>query len=381
MQRRKKQLLGLVGLVMVAAMTILACILPSPGASAADGQNTTVRVQVVGNGSRSVIEILSIDDQEVFVTRRIKLEFRYAKATLVKAFLKNLGAVTPTRAGMEADADEVEIPLGGSKCNVGTADEFTIPDDQTVAYEDSFTTCTTDVELPGDLVGAYGVKFSLRAAAYNGNVGSSHQDNVEFTYLPARFVGETTYDTNGNPVVKIEMGSAVKHYEIVIFDKDGKPVFGSIDGTEGKYAALEYDGWPENTTVEDEGKTKPETVTLPFSGKDLASGKYQIVLIAYDGNDSKTIIALDYATADYDASKDHGGSPSHPGGPNDPDDPDKPGDPNDPNNPDRPDVPDTGINLLNGLNISQRDYIITGLLAFGLVIGFAIFLIVRRNRR
>lgn len=81
--------------------------------------------------------------------------------------------------------------------------------------------------------------------------------------------------------------------------------------------------------------------------------------------------------------------PSNPK-PDKPTDPNEPDGPNNPNNPDRPtepekpvtpETPDTGLNLFKDLNISRADYIITGLIAFGMVTAFAAFLMIRRSKR
>ena len=81
-----------------------------------------------------------------------------------------------------------------------------------------------------------------------------------------------------------------------------------------------------------------------------------------------SLISIDDATVKYVPKSDPGPGPGPNPGPN-------------PNpNPD-PEVPDTGSNLFKDLNISNADYIVTGLLAFGFVTAFAIFLIVRRNKR
>lgn len=76
--------------------------------------------------------------------------------------------------------------------------------------------------------------------------------------------------------------------------------------------------------------------------------------------------------------------PINPGGPDRPggsDEPGKPGEPDKPGTDQKPEAPGTGLNLFKDLNISRADYIVTGLVAFGVVTGFAIFLIVRRNKR
>ena len=45
-----------------------------------------------------------------------------------------------------------------------------------------------------------------------------------------------------------------------------------------------------------------------------------------------------------------------------------------------PELPNTG-SLVGGLNISRLDYIVTGLIAFALISGFAVYLALRKSRR
>lgn len=49
-------------------------------------------------------------------------------------------------------------------------------------------------------------------------------------------------------------------------------------------------------------------------------------------------------------------------------------------NPNVPDTPDTGFTI-NNLNITRVDYLVTGLIVFGMVAGFALYLVRRKSRR
>jgi hypothetical protein len=46
-----------------------------------------------------------------------------------------------------------------------------------------------------------------------------------------------------------------------------------------------------------------------------------------------------------------------------------------------PDTPNTGMLSIGDLNISRIDYLVTGLIAFGVAAGFALALIYRKSRR
>lgn len=378
MQKRKKQLLGLLGLAVVVAMTIFAYTMPSPDASAMS-KEVPVTVQVVREGKIAEIKITSLNSGDVVVNREITLGYQFAKANNVKLFIKNQGQVSQTQAMAETSTTpedgEIEIPLETSICNNNNS----VAANGDVAHElDAFTDCTVKYSLPGELAGQYGVSFALRAVAVNGDTDGTGTDALGFYYRSAKFVGDPTFDANGDPVVKIGMSSDVKSGILVVFDENGKPVFGNSGTEEGKYAAIPFNVCTTGTSCE-------TTVTIPFKTNNIPTGKYSIVLVAYGAGGESDLIAVAETGINYNV---NGGSTpggNRPGGSTDPTDPNNPNydpnDPNNPNNPNRPNVPDTGLNLLNGLNISQADYIITGLLAFGFVTGFAIFLIVRRNRR
>lgn len=357
MQRRKKQLLGLLGLALVVAMTIVAYTLPAPGASAAEA-TTRLKVSVVSEGDMPEVEILSLEDGDIEVNKTFKVSLRYAKATQLKVFLRNNGPVTNSRANLDPVGDEVVVPLAGSSCDINDSN-----------YSLESQTCEVEYTLPGELAGVNGINFSTRAVAINNRAsGASNEDSVAFVYRAAKFDGNVTFDqTSGDPTVKIEMSNDVKRGQLVVFDENGKPIFGNIEGGEqGQYPAIEFEGCPD-------GQTQCSiTVKLPFQEKKIPSGKYQVVMIAYgDDNGAEKTIALAHAAFNYTA---QGGENPGPG-PVDPDNPDNPDDPS------KPQVPDTGSNFLRDLNISRTDYIVTGLVAFGIVTGFAVFLILRRNKR
>lgn len=364
MQRRKKQLLGLVGLVLVAIVMAIACALPTPGA-AASSTSVPIRVEVVTQGPLPTVSIASLHDDDIEVNKTFNVTIEYAKATKLMVYIKNLGPTAMTLADVNPGPQdgEIAVSLAGSDC-------------ASITYSEENQTCTVEYTLPGNLAGANGVSFATRAVAVNGTAGDSSSESiVAFTYRAAKFDGDATYESGtNNPIIHIVMGSDVKSGELIVVDADGKPVFGNLeDGEEGKYEAIKFTGY--NST--NNGKVD---ITLPFKGHDIANGEYRVILMAYDNEDGEGDDALIALAGPLSVNYTKGGS-VNPGGPTTPTDPDDPNNPSGPEDPDNPDVPGTGLNLFGGLNISSADYILTGLIAFGMVTMFAIFLIVRRSKR
>ena len=108
----------------------------------------------------------------------------------------------------------------------------------------------------------------------------------------------------------------------------------------------------EHPIIVDKSAIDPETgellIDLPFKEYGVPEGDYRAVVVTYDEND--VILSIDTVPFTY---KLRGNTPE---------------------------VPNTG-SMLENLNISRLDYLLTGLIAFGAVAGFAIYLICRKNRR
>lgn len=364
MQKRKKHLLGLAGLALVGAMTVAAYAMPtSEAAAVGNGAETKVTVSVGSEGQIPTVGIKSLKTDDVVVNKTFTVTIEYSKATRLAVFLQNMGPTLSAREGMSPSEGEVEVSLAGSSC-------------ENISFSTDLDTCEVTYNLPGNLASEYGVAFVTRAAAINGNSGDSRSDSdpVEFVYRAAKFSGNVTYEKGTeDPIVHIEMGDDVKNGQLVIFDKNGKPIFGDSETDKGQFPAINIEGW----TSGNNGKLD---VTLPFKKNGIPTGEYTAVLIAYgeknEGEENAPTIAL--ATEHFSYSATGGNLPI---GPTDPDDPNKPVNPTDPEKPVTPETPDTGLNLFKDLNISRADYIITGLIAFGMVTAFAAFLMIRRSKR
>lgn len=363
MQRRKKQLLGFLGLAFVVAMTIFAYAMPAPGASAINSETTRVKVQVVTEGDVPTVEILSLSNDDIVLKRSFTVKISYSKATELKIFVKNNGAIATTAE--QGDNGE-PVDLTGSTC-------------ENITFDEGEQTCEVEYHLPGDLTDPSGVSFVTRAIAINGNASNaSNEDAVAFMYRSAYlldFGGE--YVSNGDPIMEAKIGEDVKSAYIEVYDKNGKRVEIPANDGNGHYKL-------------DLGQMEGDSLkfALPLWEAGAAAGEYKVVLLAYDTEtpteDGLVALAtkenIKYEVKNTDKPGDDNKDPNVPGGPNNPNNPDRPGGPNNPDDPNRPTVPDTG-SIFSDLNISRADYIVTGLVAFGVVTGFAFFLILRRNKR
>lgn len=165
--------------------------------------------------------------------------------------------------------------------------------------------------------------------------GSAHEDAVSFSYQSA-VIGDGGTNEDGNPVITIDPSDDVDHGDVQIYDKDGNPIFVDEDGNETPIVVDRDDIDPETGEIK---------VELPLDDYDVPEGEYTGVVITYDKDGN--VIGRHTFTFYY-----------------------KP----------TPKLPNTGSVLAN-LNIARADYIITGLIFFGLVAGFAIYLIGRRSHR
>ncbi len=356
MQRRRKQLLGLAGLVGVAIMTAVACVISAPdvGAVGKSG-DVNVKVTIQNAGKKSEVRFVSLNDGDTEVRQKFKVKVAYTHATTLKLFLKNDGALASrARIGANPDADETEVDLTGSSC-------------ENITYSDEEQFCEAEYDLGPELPGVNGTQFTTRAYVDNGNTSQSDDDGLVFFYRTAFLQFEGEYDKDGNPIAYAKLNDKVKEGLVQVFDVNNKPVFTNpIDVL--KSGELQADG--------------RYKLTLPLKGANVETGKYTAILTALgddpDGAGELTTIGISQVTG---INYTKGGSTKPPVNPDEPDEPGGPDEPDKPTNPDNPETPDTGLNLFRDLNISRADYILTGLVAFGIVTGFAIFLIVRRNKR
>lgn len=331
MQKRKKQLLGLSGLAVVGLMTAVALSLP---ASAVDGaatgnQGTTVTVRVAENGASARI---------TSPLRGAQLTVASTRATVATG---NIAKLRATLTYKDVDGKTVEK----------TYPEIDATGQDSVSF---------NLDLPlGE------TEYTLKVVATGVN-GTVLDDTVTFTYRALSVVSKGETSKDHDPIVRLTANDSVKTIQIQAYTQGSNPkeIFVG-EGGASEALVLKRDALDASGQV---------AVTLPFTKYGAKAGTYEVVAIAY-GEDNK-IISMNRVTVKYNPS----GTP----GPVDPNDPNTPDDPNNPNNPDDPNTPDTpstGSMLWDNLNISSMDYLLTGLIAFSVVAGFAVYLVFRKNRR
>lgn len=170
--------------------------------------------------------------------------------------------------------------------------------------------------------------------------GATSEDTITFSYRAVAAEFESKPASNGDPIIDIEVNDEVEQVLVHIYDKAGNPLFVDKDGNEVPVVLSRDDIDPATGKI---------TKTLPFGDYKAEDGKYTAVVVARsaDGN-TISMIRLD---TDYTYV-----------------------------NPNVPDTPDTGFTI-SDLNITRVDYLVTGLIVFGMVAGFALYLVRRKSRR
>lgn len=325
MQRRKKQLLGLAGLVLVGVVTAIACALPSPGVAAAEDADHTggVGIQVtVGNSQPPVqntsVKVMEINgektdrepgDMILTTSRVVTVQAAYRNADTVVVKLKNKNG-----------------EIASAKCS-------------NVSFSSNEQTCKVQIEVDSQYLNQdieNGDQLMVNVVGERESTGTVSEDTYSFIYRSAYiYTKNESEQGTKNPVIYAVANSDVKYAMILVYGPDGKPI------TLKEPIELNAENF----------KNGAYMVTLPFKENGLAPGKYKIVLMAYntDAPSEDGLVSVSTLGIVYDP---EGVLP-----------------------------PDTGSMGLSDLNISRADYILTGLVAFGLVTMFAVFLIVRRNKR
>lgn len=207
---------------------------------------------------------------------------------------------------------------------------------------------TANSYAPTDNAGTY--SFDLDVAPYGFGEFELHTlvtgldgvaretDTVSFTYNAVVIDTDQGMDDNRDPIIGIEVSDSTERVVVTVFDKNGNPAF--VD-EHGNTVNIELNRSDIDPTT---GKI---LVTLPFEKYGSKAGTYTAVISAYD-RDNK-LLSMRTVLVEY--------------------------------SPITPDTPNTGMLSIGDLNISRFDYILTGLIAFGVATAFALVLIYRKSRR
>lgn len=174
-------------------------------------------------------------------------------------------------------------------------------------------------------------EYVLKMTVFSGP--SSTESIVSFRYAPLKisYVGSAE---NGDPIVEVSYDANVASVDLQAYAENGSALF---DG-------------PLNYNVNNPGVPGTIQVTLPFLDYGASSGDYTVSAVGK--NSSGTILDASvgpvYTTAPYKS-------------------------------PSSPEVPKTG-DITKKLNMSRTDYLVTGLIGFGLFTALALYLL-RKQRR
>lgn len=324
MKRKTKRLLGVFGLAAVMATTAIAYALPTPEAHADDGTTAsdavTIQVKVIGPGETT--QLVSPANGAVLKSNIVPVEYNFQRMKVIQT---NLSCASAGQAAGEAIVvDTFDVPADND--NTGSR-KFNIDLNKWGVQADA----TCRVFLTGKGINDTDVK----------------DEGVEFEYRAMKVDIPTTgdgdeekpvTDEKGDPEVVIGVNDQVYSLLLQVYDAAGNPVFVKADGTEEPIIV----GRDEFDLA-----TGTYKLNLPMSKYGAKSGWYDLVAIAY-GQDGKEVISMNTYRFYYD-----------------------PGTPN---------VPGTGT-IMDNLNISRADYVVTGLIAFGAVAMFGVYLVARKSRR
>lgn len=203
---------------------------------------------------------------------------------------------------------------------------------------DSYVPTTASGERTFNLdLAKYSVKdedYKLIVRAIDGR-GSVNEDTVTFGYRAVTSQPGKPAE-NGDPQVGIDVNDKVETIVVQVYNEDDEPLFVDEEGKETPIVLNRSD-------IGADGKVN---IPLPFEKYGAAPGEYTAVIVAYDQGNN--VLSMNTYTIKY--------------------------------SPNTPDTPNSGFTI-GDLNISRVDYLVTGLIVFGTVAGFAIYLVCRKSRR
>lgn len=298
MKRKRKNFLGCIGLVLVAAMTVVAYSIPSPDANAETADGVTVMV-TVNNGQEPAVHINTPYDSSRTVHNNVDLKISYSNATNIS------GTVTNTETG---DSVSFENATPDPESNIYTVDN-----------------------LDFSAAGSYD-KYSVSVSATNLN--GFAEDAISFFYLPV-ITDITGHAENNDPILTLgDKSDEVGYITIQAYKQpENTPLFNPVL----QYKADEVLG---------------KDITLPFADNNAGDSAYNIEVISYtsdeEGNIGEQINGPIETPTEYVP-------------------------------PEVPEVPDTGAFFTN-LNITETDYLITGLIVF-FIIGISLIIFMKKSSR
>ena len=299
MKKTHKKILGFFGLGIVAAMTAVAVVLPSPGVSALSSVTDTVVIRVVGEAPDVGID--GVESGTVTINPDKTLSITY----------ENVG--------------RVRVQLTYKSLVDGTETVFDLADEM-VDYNPGSFPLILDLSESQYGYGDYTVRV------FGEGTSGTDEDIVRFTYTP--FDAELKEDEKNDKTdvdleyIDTETGSdedRIGKFIIEVYDKGGKLVSPLSPITALPPATI---------------------VNLPFEKYDLEAGLYTIKITAYNRDDEE--LTVRYLVKEI---KEGEVIP----------------------------VPDTG-RIMNNLNISKADFLVSGLIVF-LAVGLGGILYINKRSK
>ncbi len=317
MQKTKKQLLGFAGLAAVGIMTAVAYAMPAAAAE-------DVPPSADGDVNISVTILrgkatgyLISPADQSTIMGSSDITYAYEEVSAVEVIVERL-----TKDGYEKVLDK--------------------------KYDNYDPTTHGTSSVPMSEIAGFGesesdYKVTLKFYDAQGQYANEDTSTFKYRFMKADIAKQPA--SNGDPILNVEINDAIDSVRVYIYrgtepltDKDDNQVFVDL------------------TRDDIDPATGKITTVLPFADNNANDGSYAIVVEGYEGTPSEgrllSMITLD---ADYKLIK-----------------------PTDPNLPETP--PNTGF-VIGNLNISRVDYLITGLIVFGTVASFALYLVYRKSRR
>lgn len=318
MRKTKKQLLGLAGLAAVAFLTAVACTIPTPAAAA--------EKEPPVDNSNVTVQVLVVPDAPFAQTTSPLNESETVDGT-------------PKVTTIYSEVETVYYKLYHYNTQTKEYEPVDLGEHAEHSFDyESDRGGTWEFELNlGENFGQY--KLETYVDGYDGTKNLA-TDTIIFYYRALLANLDKGTEANGDPILTVEPNAAVDKVAVNVYDEDGNPLFVDKDGKEVTI-------WLNRSDIDPE--TGEIVTPLPFEKYGAKTGKYSIVVTGYNSSDAivgMVVLPFNYVRKD----------------------------------PNAPETPNTG-SLLSSLNISRADYLITGLLVFGLVIGFAMFLLFRKSRR
>ena len=239
MKKPNKPLLGFLGLIVVAIMTIVAYFIPTNEAAATDSTVMSDSIKVVVYDQFPGIVINSPADDSVTNSN-----------LTVDVFYENIDYIDFIASYVGEDGNTVEIPL--KRFTPTDLDpEFNI-----ASGDETITIDLSEIDLPYNT-------YTLTTVGHS-PIGYD-EDAIEITYVPVVPSEDAETDDNGDPVIIVDYDKGTEKLEIMAYDEDGNPIFSEPVVFENPYP---YDA----------GSRK---ITLPFSSYGIKSGNYSIQITAY----------------------------------------------------------------------------------------------------